>query len=208
MEHLPCGHTSHSDAEERRWASAEFAAETERQAELCRKLVAYLNRKGPISPGPFPPVPDSYEARRIYEAKRYFAAVRHRLRRQAYLREVSRYVQAIDDFFALPPCQRDLKGVPLLPAQVPGLLRLEEVGTPRTGGRRPSQGVRDRNARIAEVKAAGTVHRTICTILDQEKWAVPPAWRKDDVRTWRQAYQRPRTRARIHSMFSKIATKR
>jgi len=62
MDFLPCGHISHSADEERRWASSEFASETKRQKGVATKLVAELKRRGPITLGPYPPIPNNYDA--------------------------------------------------------------------------------------------------------------------------------------------------
>ena len=74
---LSCGvHTSHSPVEEKRWTSTEFCTETERQQKLFPSLIAYLKRKALITPGLYPPVPNTWNTQRIYEAKQHFAFLR------------------------------------------------------------------------------------------------------------------------------------
>lgn len=165
---LLCGvHTSHSAAEEQRWASLDFQAETERQQKLFPSLIAYLKQKGKISPGPYPPVPHSYNNQRIYEVKQHFALLRRRIPRDKYLEQVSIYERALNGFLAYPPCRRDLKGFPLLPMKIVGLVQIADLPTPRFGGRHVSRTVQDRNLRIAELVKADNTHLNICLILDK-----------------------------------------
>jgi hypothetical protein len=210
MDLLPCGHISHSESEERYWASPEFEALVKRQKKLCEGLFHELKKTGKLNLGPFPPVPYTYETLRIYETKQHFDLLKKRLPRPKYLKQVAVYERAHRAHFNLPPCQRGggLSGetLPLIPAQVPGLLQPSDLPTPRTGGRRPSRGVLERNARIAELKRAGQSHRQICSILDQEHYAVPASWRKQGVQTWRQGYAR--IQDRVHSLISKASTKK
>ncbi len=204
MEQLPCGHISHSQDEEQRWASPEFEAETQRRKGLLQTLVTELKKKGRLDPGPYPPYPDTYETRRIYEVKQHFAYLKKRLPRPKYLKQIAIYQRSFRDFLAQPPCRRD-QGVPLLPSKIPGLLQPSEIPTPRTGGLRPSQAIRQRNARITELVREGNSNQAICATLDREKCSVSSNWRKQSIQTWRQAYRHKRDS--VHSLISKIATK-
>src|SRR5207247_4636780 len=137
MDLLPCGHISHSEAEEQRWISLAFDAETQRQRALCEKLLDDL-RKKKVDPGPYRPYPNTYEGQRIYDIRQHFALLQRRLRQEKYLAQVEHYERALNEILAQPPCRRDLVGVPLVPSRVPGILRQADLATPRTGGRRQS----------------------------------------------------------------------
>jgi len=205
MELLPCGHNQHSEAEERRWASTEFQKETERRKTLCKTLFDELKKKGKLNLGPYPPIPHSYENAHIYETKQHFDQLKKRLLRPEYLKQVAVYERAHRGYFDLPSCRR-VKTLPLLPATISNLLKPSDLPTPRTGGRHPSQTIQQRDSRIAELVKAQSTHRHICLTLDAEKCPVPPQWRKDNIQTWRQAYQWVRNRA--HSLISKASTKK
>jgi len=202
---LPCGHISHSQNEEGRWASTEFKAETQRQKALCDDLVEQLKNKGSLAPGPYPPYPYTNETVRIYEVKQHFSRLKRSLPRRTYLLQVSIYEQALHKFFDLPPCRRD-QSPPILPSKVKDLLQPSDLLTPRTGGRSPSQTIRQRNARIAELVRQRMRHQVICRSLDDEKWSVPQSWKLQEIHTWKQAYKL--NRPSVHSLISKIATKR
>src|SRR5262245_10885890 len=142
---LPCGvHTSHSEAEEQRWRSPKFLAETERYRELSKSIIRDLKRPL-INLGPYPPFPDTYETRQIYAVKQHFSELKKRLRRDEYLKEVKIYERALSDFLSLPACRRD-SAFPLLPSKVLGLRSTSELTTPRTGGPHASQAVQKRNS--------------------------------------------------------------
>jgi len=202
---LPCGHISHSQSDELKWASVEFEAETRRQTALCNNIVATLKKKGRLSPGPYPPFPDTYETRRVYAVKQHFSRLKTHLQRQPYLQQVAIYERAIHNYLALPPCRQD-QGPPLLPSKVNDLQKLSDLPTPHTGGRPPSQTIRQRDAHIAELVQQGLRHQVICRYLDDEKWSVPQSWKLDGIHTWKQAYKL--NRQSVHSLMSKIATKR
>lgn len=203
---LPCGHYPHRPEDEQRWTSPVFKAETQRQRELFQRLIEKLKRKGKLDPGPYPPYPSTYETGRIYEVKQHFALLKRRLSRSAYLEQVARYEQALRDFLTLPPCRRENRAIPLLPSRILGLLQPADLPTPRTGVRRPSKAIRNRNARIAELKQTGTNYRVICEFLDEDKFPVPPSWRRKDYQTWKQACKN--IPGLVQALFSKITTKR
>lgn len=205
MDLLPCGHTQHSEAEERRWASTEFQRGTDRQKTLCRTLFDELKKKGKLNLGPYPPVPNSYETQHIYETKQHFGLLRKRLPRPEYLKQVDVYERAHRDYFELPPCRQG-KTLPLLPATIRDLLKPSDFSTPRTGGRHPSQNVQQRNSRIAELVKGGDSHLNICLAMDKERWSVPPSWRELSIQTWRQAYKQKADL--VHSLISKISTRK
>lgn len=182
--------------------SQDFLAETERQHTLFRNLIADLKKKGKINPRPYPPIPHSWEAERLYEVKQHFALLRKRFPRDKYLEQVSIYERALNELLAYPPCRRDLKGFPLIPQQIAELTQIDNLPTPRNGGRSPSQKIQARNQRIVELKKSGTPHQSICKTLDKETFAVPPTWReKLGIQTWRQAYAMHRNS--VHSLISK-----
>ena len=199
---LSCGvHTSHSPAEEKRWILTEFCTETERQQKLFPSLIAYLKRKALITPGPYPPVPNTWNTQRIYEAKQHFAFLRNRLPRNKYLEQVAIYERSLADFLALPPCGRDLRGFPLLPSTIAGSIQVADLPTPRNGGVQRDPYVQRRNSRIAELKKANIDYPGICQTLDKEKIPVPQKWREGGIQTWRQAYEH--RRESVQTMFSK-----
>lgn len=201
---LPCGHLSHSQNEEQRWASPEFQAETRRWKHLLRTLDAQLRDRTRLNPGPYPPWPDTYENRRIYEVKQHFDRLKRRVSPREYFNQVSLWEQANREFLDQPPCLRD-RGFPLIPAQVPDLLKPTNLTVPRTGGRRRSRKIQERNVRIAELRKAGNDASAICRLLDAKGWAVPDNWRREGVATWRQAYRRKTDH--VHKLFSTIAPK-
>ena len=136
-----------------------------------------MQKKGPLNPGKYPPNPHTWESERIYEAKQHFLLLQRRLQRADYLAQVALYEKALCDFFALPPCWRVDKGLPLSPSSSPGLLQYADVPTPKTGGRPASSVIQERNARIEELKQEGRSHNEICRILDAENFPLPHPWK-------------------------------
>lgn len=193
MEQLPCGHTPDTKL------SAED--KTRPHLELVDALIAAL-KKGKLTPSS--PLIPTYQTERISIVKNYFRYLKKRVQKKHYLDQVRLYEQANRVCFDLPACCR--QSMPLLPDQVPGLLREADLSTPRSGGRPTSQKTQERNARIAELKRARHNYRAICRVLHEEKWPVPSNWHSDDVRTWRQAATMKRDN--VQSLFSKAASQR
>ena len=131
--------------------------------------------------------PHTNDSERLYTAKQHFLIHKRQLPRDQYLAQVDCYDRVHKDFFALPPCRLVLT-VPLLPSKVPGLLGPEDLTTPRTGGRRGSRQIHERNEHIVKLKQAGCSHKNICRDLDQKKFPTPDEWRAKEIYTWQAAY--------------------
>jgi hypothetical protein len=192
--------------------SAAFRVALEEKQALVHQLRTELEKRSPLLVDPFVPDLQTPGSFHILEVKRYFAVVKRRLPRTQYLDQVQRYITALQAFFTLPLCWQGenecQRGFPFLPQQIAGLLRSEDLRTPRTGGRAPSPTVQGRKARIVELKQQGVSTKEICACLDSEHYPLPDGWRQalDLVSgTWKCAYQHSRGRQRIQELFSKAA---
>ncbi len=199
---LPCGHISHHEQNEKRWASAEFLAKTQESRDLARKIIADL-KKGSLRPAPYP---DTMQNDIINALKAHFSRLKKQLSPSAYLEQVAIYEKALSDLLSLPACRRDNRGFPLDYTEVVELIQRPDLLTPRTGGRQPMPTVQQRNARIAELVKAGNTHLNVCLTLNKEKYSVPSPWRGEGILTWKQAYAQKG--GSVHSLISKVATKK
>jgi len=206
---LPCGHDSHPDALEEMWASPEFAKRTAKQKNRLTQLITAIRGKRALSPGRYPPFPRTSENEREHEVRQYFRTLKRQLGprlRSEYLAYVDRFEAANHYFLGLRPCRREGKIMPLHPSEIDGLLRPEELTTPRTGGRRPSSTVQERNALIRELRPTNK-DREVCRILDDRKVPIDnKSWRRQDITTWRQAFASKKNAVQV--LFSRIAPKR
>lgn len=202
---LRCAHSYHHPGSEQRWKSPEFVLEAQRRKAFVEKLISDL-RKGRTSPGPFPPIPNTYENWRKFDVKRHFHFLRSRLPREEYQDQVTVYEKAaLINFFSRPPCYWELKGIPLERQEVHGLIQHADLTTPRTGGRPVSRKIQERDFRIAQLANLGKTHLEICQVLDTEDVSIPVSWRRLGLYTWHQAYHQ--RKERVQPLLSKASKK-
>jgi hypothetical protein len=186
---------------------------------VLRRLIGEL-RDGATKPRPLDLTTASWEDARIEGCRRYFHRIKGRVSASKYAQLVDHFQRAnrnvldrlprLDQTFPLRPpmTRRDLDD----PAFIKDMPVLDGF-TPRTGGRRPSVDVAERDGLIRKCKRRSYTDLKICGALDAASMPVPAPWRKENPGApakWVYYYNHPhheRYRQRIHRLFSQVACK-
>jgi len=197
---LPCGHQNHPEKLEAKWRSPEFQEHTSKQHTQFERLIKYLRSK--TLRRPQPPFPRTAEAERVFAVKEYFRILMQQFgkHRNKYNEHVNRYEEANYTLLEEPPCLRENIIFPLDPLEIEGMVQLEALRVPRTGGRPASERIRERNRVIRELQQQGLTARQICKKLDERgRYIVPASW---GLPGWSEAYlNNPK---RVDTIFSKL----
>ena len=183
---LPCGHENHPEKLEAKWRSLEFQEHTSKQHVQFERLTKYLRSQ--TLRRVHPPFPRTAEAERVFAVKEYFRILKRQIgkHRNKYNEYVDHYEEANYTFFGLPPCLRENIIFPLDPLEIGGMVQLEALRVPRTGGRPASERIRERNRVIRELQQQGLTARQICKKLDERgRYIVPASW---GFSGWSEAY--------------------
>jgi len=197
---LPCGHENHPEKLEAKWRSLEFQEQTSKQRAQFELLMKYL--RSATLRRPHLPFPLTTEAGRLFTVKEYFRILKQQFgkHRSKYNEHVNRYEKANYTLLGQPPCLRENIIFPLDPLEIEGMVQLEALRVPRTGGRPASERIRERNRVIRELQQQGLTARQICKKLDERgPYVVPASW---GFSSWSEAYFN--IPERVGPMFSRV----